>query len=344
MSLQQQLLQKRHVPYTSFNPGQPWFDTSGQLIRAHSGGLLYDPNSNTTYWYGSNFYPEGDAMLNRIINVYSAVGDGLYNWRHEGVAFTMPLLPKCNSAPRTCYADRCKVLLHPNNPEEHRYIMWCKSKPFVSVSTSASAVGPFTLLDVWAPEGHEVGDCSVWADPSAPGVAYFVLSVHPSTYNISKGEARQLKSCRLTDDWLNVTACTNITAEWPRPNKYDGKLEAPSPFLFPAQRVVDDSNLYGILASHCTYWFPNDAVLLTTTDMDAGESGWTRHGNPTHNDTSFSTQVTQVFKIAPGKYIFIADRFEPYIQHNQTGRYVWLPLTITQDNAVTVKWRNQWKL
>ena len=42
--------QMDYVPYTSFNPGQPWFDTSGKLIRAHSGGLLHDTNSNTTFW------------------------------------------------------------------------------------------------------------------------------------------------------------------------------------------------------------------------------------------------------------------------------------------------------
>ena len=41
--------------YTSIRPGQQWLDTDGQLIRAHSGGLLVDPKqSNKTYWYGSD--------------------------------------------------------------------------------------------------------------------------------------------------------------------------------------------------------------------------------------------------------------------------------------------------
>ena len=134
---------------SSFRPGEPWLDTNGEPIRAHSGGLLADPNSPSGapvyYWYGSDGYPGGDAMLNRKINVYSSVD--LYNWEPKGVAFTMPDLPLCaGGAPSgenmTCYADRCHVLY---NDATSKYVMWCKAKPFVAVATSSSPSGPFTI-------------------------------------------------------------------------------------------------------------------------------------------------------------------------------------------------------
>ena len=128
--------------YSSFRPGQPWLDTDGVPIRAHSGGLLND-RGLAMYWFGSDAYPGGDATLNRKINVYSS--SDLYNWRNEGVAFTMPDYPACTQpAPSgeamACYADRCHVL---HNAATSKYIMWCKAKPFASVSTSDSPTGPF---------------------------------------------------------------------------------------------------------------------------------------------------------------------------------------------------------
>jgi hypothetical protein len=123
--------------YTSFRPGLAWTDTEGDTIHAHSGGLLDDyPRSNVTYWYGSEGYPGGDAMLNTKINVYSTTD--LYNWKQEGVAFEMPQRTLCNTSQPshkagqeiTCYADRCHVLYHEASA---LYIMWCKAKPFVSV-------------------------------------------------------------------------------------------------------------------------------------------------------------------------------------------------------------------
>ena len=57
------------TPSNSFRPGEPWLDTNGDAIRAHSGGLLAvtDPKSPSTapvyYWYGSDSYPGGAATL-----------------------------------------------------------------------------------------------------------------------------------------------------------------------------------------------------------------------------------------------------------------------------------------
>ena len=106
-------------------------------------------------------------MLNRQINVYSSASTDLMNWRYEGVAFRMPEQPLCQgpganpSQPLTCYADRCKVL---RNPTTGKYVMWCKSKPFASVAVADSATGPFRLVKLFNPGGHEVGDSTATAD------------------------------------------------------------------------------------------------------------------------------------------------------------------------------------
>ena len=218
------------------------------------------------------------------------------------------------------------------------------------------------------------------ADPANPSNAYFVLSVHPSSYGFSKNDSRQVKIFRMTPDWTELTGeYQNITAAWPLPNRYDGKLEAPATF-FDAE-----TKHHYIWTSHCTYWFPNDAVLLASTDLFASEL-WSRLGNPTHNDTSWQSQSTYVLPVpattrrhdpvareasdskavlrrdtkvhvaTSAPWIYIADRFmcnfdagtlpgcPSYIDLNQTGRYVWLPIEYDEVGKLVVRWYDEWRL
>lgn len=77
----------------------------------------------------------------------------------------------------------------------------------------------------------KVGDCTAFVDPMAPADGYFVLSVHPSSYGFSHGDVRQLKIFKMNRDWTGLSEdgeYRNVTLPFPLPNKYDGKLEAPS--------------------------------------------------------------------------------------------------------------------
>ena len=102
----------------------------------------------------------------------------------------------------------------------------------------------------------------------------------------------------------------------------------------------------------------SSCLLSSAALLPAGGALWRREGyNPTFNDTSFSTQSTQVLAMpAPSavqgklqaraeqqraQFVYIADRFEPYIAQNQTGRYVWLPLRVTA-SGVRVQWSDEW--
>ena len=39
------------IAFTAFRSGEPWLDTSGNVIDAHGGGMLID--NGVYYWYGS---------------------------------------------------------------------------------------------------------------------------------------------------------------------------------------------------------------------------------------------------------------------------------------------------
>ena len=157
----------------------------------------------------------------------------------------------------------------------------------------------------------------------------------------------------MNGNWTGLAASgryQNVTMPFPLPNKYDGKLEAPSVFHDAG------TSTYYMWTSHCTYWFPNDAVLLSSPSLMSPKL-WDRLGNPTGNDSSFSSQDTQLFPVSGPtaasastaatssvSWIYIADRFEPYVTQNLTGRYVWLPVERLPTGGVKVRWQDSWTL
>ena len=66
-------------------------------------------------------------------------------------------------------------------------------------------------------------------------------------------------------------------------------------------------------------------------------------GNPTDDSTSFQSQSTYILPVN-GSYIYVADRFEPYVGQKTAPRYVWLPITNISATGLTVDWHDQWNL
>ena len=65
---------------SSFHPGKPMYDTSGNQIDAHGGGML--SYNNTFYWYGSARKDHPDPPGNdKGVNLYSS--KDLYKWTFE---------------------------------------------------------------------------------------------------------------------------------------------------------------------------------------------------------------------------------------------------------------------
>lgn len=301
------------VPYTSFQPGALWLDTDGNRIKAHSAGLL--AVGETTYWYGAEGYNSGDGA-NKIINVYSS--NDLYNWKNLGPAFVF----NCSLIPADdCYADRPKVL---HDAANDRYVMWMKSTPYAAVATSASPAGPFKYEGRWYPNGDHMGDPTAFQDPVS-GRGYWIYSVKPDV------SPRELHVSEMTEDLLNVTGVKTSLGH--------GR-EAPAAFYEPTQ------GKYFIWSSHCTGWRPNEAEVFQAASMTQAQ--WTSIGNPSGNDTTFSSQSTYVhpYTTRSGKqrFIYIADRFEPYITGEESGRYVWLPIDVNDDGSLSLTWRDSWSL
>ena len=96
---------------------------------------------------------------------------------------------------------------------------------------------------------------------------------------------------------------------------------------------------------------------------------WEPLGNPTHNGTSFSSQSTYILPITQSactgtatsaiargargartrdctpRFVYVADRFVPYVKDVVAPRYVWLPITMdTSAGNLSVVWQSEWTL
>lgn len=72
-------------------------------------------------------------------------------------------------------------------------------------------------------------------------------------------------------------------------------------------------------------------------------SAWTALGNPTGSPTSFKSQSTFILPVN-GSFIYVADRFVPYVGKKLSPRYVWLPITNISKTGLTVSWHDEWTL
>ena len=357
------------APRTAFHPGELWTDTSGRRIRAHGASVIFVAETQRYYWYGAHGYrqPNGTdfqhTLPNRRINVYSS--KDLYNWSpHSSPAFVMP----CGSLGRSsegCYVDRPKVI---PAAALNGYIMWLKATPFVAVATADSPLGPFRLLSRWRPgDQMAIGDIGTFVDPRSLH-AYLIYSVKPS----SPSERRVVRVSQMTNDRVNLSdagrAASSSTIPFAR--------EAPALFFDSAQ------HRYLAWTSRPSGWRANAAELFSTDDLLHGR--WTSEGNPTRSSTSFNSQAACILPLpinstqrsAGQRFLYVADRcvvlrppctssslpspllltiasatcrFDPFINTSESGRYVWLPLTLEEGSSVrraaaAVRWRGSWRL
>src|SRR5690349_9371708 len=90
--------------YTAFNPGQPWYDSRGEVINAHGGGLLYSGNTAPAryYWFGERRGKQGTSG----VNVYSS--QDLYNWKYEALALSTDSANANSDITAGCVMERPK--------------------------------------------------------------------------------------------------------------------------------------------------------------------------------------------------------------------------------------------
>lgn len=296
----------------SFQSDSLWYDTNGQLMNVHGGGILQQ--GKTWYWFGE----KRGLSRSEGVNVYSS--KDLYNWTYEGVALS-PVKDSTSDIAEGCLMERPKVIY---NKKTKQYVMWVhlelRGKGYAAaralVATSKTPTGPYTFIKSFRPNGNMSRDMTLFVDDD--GTAYHVYS---------SDENMDLRLCRLSDDYLSPTSQDSVL--------FRRQREAPALFK--------KDGVYYLLTSGCTGWAPNQASLHTATSPFGP---WKLVGDPMAGPNAQKTFGGQsAFVLAlPGKknaFIYIGDRWNP--KNLKDSRYHWLPVRFA-NGGVVIEWTPDWNL
>ncbi|MCH2176813.1 MAG: glycoside hydrolase family 43 protein [Lentisphaeria bacterium] len=357
----------------SFHPGELWLDNQDVHINAHGGGVIF--HEGKYYWYGEHKIGGSNGNSAHVgVHVYSS--SDLYNWQDEGIALPISEDPDSEIC-KWSVIERPKVIY---NSKTQKFVMWfhleLKGQGYHAARTGLavadSPTGPFQYIKSMRPNaghwplnvtpeqqdpesiqrtieqadkffgGHSIKhedynilgahfsggqmsrDMNLFVDDD--GCAYHIYSSeHNATLHISK----------LTDDYLD----------------HQGIYTRNFPFRWmEAAAIFKRKGKYYFIASGCTGWDPNTARSAVA---DSILGPWTELGNPCVGvnpqnnmgpELTFGAQSTDVFQVN-GKedcYIAMFDIWKP--KNAIDGRYVWLPITFTDEDSFEIKWQTSWSI
>lgn len=357
--------------YTGFRPGELWYDTDGNLINAHGGGILF--HQGVYYWFGEYRYGKDRSSQQRSspgVSCYSSTD--LYNWTFKGIVMRT-MEKQGHDIERGAIVERPKVIY---NEQTNQFVMWfhleLKGQGYrparAAVAVASSPTGPFEFIESKRPlAGHWPRGFSKQQRQSVPGEdslewwtpqwweavenGLFVrrdfhggqMSRDQTIFVDKDGIAYQIAASeenltmhirKLTADYLD------FAGDWIQifPG---GHNEAPA--------IFENEGNYYLLASGCTGWKPNAARSFTAKSL---WGPWEALGNPAKGinpnngigpEKTFGAQSTYIFPVQDksGAYIAMFDMWRPRNQID--SRYIWLPVTI-EDGRFIVKWLNEWDL
>lgn len=319
----------------SFRPGQPWYDTDGNLMQVHGGAVLF--HEGTYYWCGENkekTEPNG-AIWHYGVRLYSS--QDLYNWKSEGIILDVAEDSKNPLHP-------CRIMDRPHilyNQKNKQFVMWVKlvgtdeapqdwSIQYMGVAVSDDITKPFKMVHVFRPLDMETGDFDVYVD-FRDQKGYFIADrVHT-----------ELVIADLTDDYLNVTG--NYSSHLPE----DGPplaREAPAFFV--------RNNRYYILASGTTGYHPNPSTAAMARMPHGPYTDLREICVNDEKQNSFDCQFSSVFK-HPHKdlYIAVGDRWMAktveldgaVVADTREAGYIWLPICFEGEKPY-IEWKEEWCL
>ncbi len=318
---------------SKFVPGEVWPDTNGKPIQAHGGGVIV--RDGTYYWYG-----EDRTDRQTTVSCYSSTD--LYNWKHEGVVFTRDGLPE--DIRGATFIERPKVVY---NAKTGKYVLWAHLEQGgyhfarAGVAISDGPAGPFTFVRHLRPVQYDFGYPDNDADRQKEFGGTFrdmnlFVDDDGKAYVLYASEGNwTLYIVRLDDEYTGPEMPMVQGKTWDR--VFVRKMrEAPAPFKF--------KDRYYMITSGCTGWQPN-AADYAVADSILGP--WESKGNPCigpEAELTFRTQSTCVFPVSgkPGCFVYMGDRWAP--RRLNDSRYIWLPFTIGNDGAFTIKWLDEWDL
>jgi hypothetical protein len=294
----------------SFKPGKDWMDVDGKIIDCHAGNIIYQEATKTYYWFGEHRGSPSGASC------YSS--KDLYNWKNEGVAFD-----KAKAGLSSGIIERPKVVYY---AKTKKYIMWFHydnnnyGLAHQGVAVCDSAKGPYTLVGHFKPNGNESRDIGMYTDDDDKTYIGYAA-------NSGGGVNSEVRLVEINKDSLTVTKNDVVTG---------AHCEGPA--------VLKWNNTYYLLTSLCSGWDPNQASYYTSKKV---LGSYTKIGSPcipTSESKTFNSQPSSIFKV-PGYsngFIYVGDRWNG--GGSTKSQYVFLPIAITSDGKMQLKWYDEWDL
>ncbi len=341
-------------------PGEVWKDIKGDTINAHGGCVIF--NDGKYYWYG-----EHRAAVRPLpqegVTVYSS--PNLVDWKYEGLALKASDA-EGHDIEKGCIIERPKVIY---NEKTGKYVMWfhleLKGQGYgparCAVAVSDTPVGPFRFvrsgrvnpgkmpmnlavneasrravedIEWWTPEWRREVERGMFIMRDLDGgqmsrdMTLFVDDNGKAYHIYSSEENLTLHIAELSDDYLSHTG--KYIRIFP-----GGHNEAPA--------LMKHDGRYWMITSGCTGWAPNEARLMTATDI-MGE--WKQLPNPCRGENANKTflgQSNYILKV-PGKdgsFVAMFDKWDPESLKN--SRYLWMPVEFSSSGEPIVNWTPEWK-
>ena len=328
------------MTYSSFNNGTltdhvAWLDTSGNLINAHDGGIIYV--GGRYYWYGMALRPDsvknGGQKTTTGVVMYSSTD--LYNWAYEGVILESsadpndPLYgPMRFERPKIVYNDRTK-----------RFVLWCHyvahpgdhgttpGSGEAGVASCGTINGKYVFHGTNRPIDNRgvVRDSTLYKDDD--GSAYFIYD--RDVFEKSDPDfGRVLHVVKLSDDYLSPTS-TYYKIE-----NADGR-EAPV--------VIKRNGFYFLITSGLTGWNFNRAKYFRATSLFGP---YTDLGDPCvgeRTDTTFNSQGTHAFAVEGKRDAFIVITERHNTARMTDSSFIFLPAHFPSPDTLQLRYVTEWK-
>jgi len=307
--------------YKKITPGEEWKDTNGTFINAHGGQVVWV--DGYYYWFGET----------RKTSVSCYRSTDLMNWTKLKDALS----------PSGSKTDENRDIASGRNIERPKvvycqatgkWVMWAHwengsdyGQAKVMVAQADKVEGPYTLVDVFRPNGHDSRDQTVFVDADGRGYHFCSTDMNSNT-NVAL----------LNDDFLT-------------PSETETKILLGD--KYEAAAIFQVGETFFGLFSGCTGWDANAGRLAYTQDIFGT---WEHRRDPMQNYSygenfcvdenayyTYYSQSTYVFPVhgKPGCYVYMGDRWNS--GNVPSSKYVWLPLSV-RSGYPTVRWYDSWDM
>ena len=311
----------------------PWLDTSGNLINAHDGGIIYAEGKY--HWYGMALRPmsvkEGGQKTTTGVVMYSSTN--LYDWTYEGVILACSTDPKSPlygpmrfERPKIIYNDCTKTYVmwfhYVQRPGNHTEKMGGGE---AGIATCSTVNDKYVFHGTVRPIDDRgiVRDSTLFKDDD--GSAYFIYDRDIRIPGQDFG--RVLHIVKLSDDYLKPT--TNYF-------KIDVAARREAPVM------IKRNGCYFLITSGLTSWKFNPEKYFRATNIFGP---YTDMGDPCageSTETTFNTQGTYAFAVQgkPDEIIFLCERH--YTVRMTESSFVFLPVLFPTPETLQLRYLPEW--